>query len=61
MAELHPADELKGLRQFLEQLVSGDLTLHRHHIDVTKSEIAVVKREIAYLEKVLDRLKNQPK
>jgi hypothetical protein len=59
MADLHPADELKGLRQFLEKLESGELRLHRNHIDITKTEAAVVKREIAHLEKVLARLKNQ--
>ena len=60
MVDLHPADELKWLRQFLEKLESGELILHHSRVDVTKSEAAVVKREIAYLEKVLSRLKNRP-
>ena len=60
MADLHPNDELKWLRQFLERLESGKLSLRRNRVDVTKSEAAVVKREIAHLEKVLARLKNRP-
>ncbi|MGA3309184.1 MAG: hypothetical protein ABSD08_11285 [Xanthobacteraceae bacterium] len=60
MVDLHPTDELKWLRQFLEKLESGKLSLHRSRVDVTKSEAAVIKREIAYLEKVLSRLKNRP-
>ena len=55
MDKPHPADELAGLRQFLERLESGHMTLRlRHnHIDVTTHEIGILKREIAYLEQIL--------
>jgi ribosomal protein L29 len=57
MADLHPADELTQLRAFLGRLESGELRLRRNHTDVTKQEISILKREIAYLETVLKRLK----
>ena len=55
MDKPHPTDELAGLRQFLERLESGHMTLRlRHnHIDVTTHEIGILKREIAYLEQIL--------
>ena len=56
----HPADELAGLRQFLERLESGHMTLrlrHNHTIDVHHRAglkfSSPSKREIAYLEQIL--------
>ena len=60
MAEMHPAQELSHLRNFLARLNDGRLTLVRHHrTDVTKEEISVVRREIAFLEKLLARLEGE--
>jgi hypothetical protein len=50
--ELRPADELVGLRRFLERLESAKTTLFRDNVDVTESEISILKREIANLERV---------
>ena len=52
MRELHPADQLAGLRQFLTALENGTKII-RGGVDVTKAEIDFLKLEIAYLEKVL--------
>jgi hypothetical protein len=57
MADLHPAEELKGLRQFLKALESGEMTIGRAGVDVTQKEIGILKREIARLEQILTRLK----
>jgi hypothetical protein len=55
MDEPHPADELAGLRQFLERLESGYMRLRRNQVDVTKSESGILKHEIARLERILGR------
>jgi hypothetical protein len=56
MAEPH-IEELDGLRRFLEGLESGATTMRRNGVDVTKREAAIVKLEIAALERVINRLK----
>jgi hypothetical protein len=53
------ASELTRTRDFLDRLKSGALTLRRNHIDVTQYEIAIAKREVAFLEKVLARRRDQ--
>jgi hypothetical protein len=58
MDKPHTADELAGLRQFLERLESGYVRLRRNQVDVTKSEVAFLKREIANLERILSRSKS---
>jgi hypothetical protein len=57
--EPHSGDELDGLRRFLERMQSGELTLHVKGRDVTKDEIAVLKREIAHLERIVARGKQK--
>ncbi len=57
MDEPYTADELTNLRRFVEKLEFGALTLRRDNIDVTKREIRALKREIEFLEGVLERLK----
>lgn len=61
MAEPHPADELKGLRQFLEGLESGKTIIRRGGKDVSRDEIAILKREIAHLERIIARSKPRDK
>jgi hypothetical protein len=58
MDKLHTADELAGLRQFLERLESGYVRLRRNQVDVTKSEIGILKCEVARLERILSRSKS---
>jgi dihydroorotase len=54
----HPADELATLRDLLERMETGALTMNRPgHGDVTKHEMDILRLEIAHLEKVLIRLK----
>lgn len=55
MDEARPTDELAGLRQFLNKLESGDMSLRRKGVDVTQAEIAILKREIVHLEKIVAR------
>jgi dihydroorotase len=50
-------DELSHLRDFLRRLESGELVLKASGEDVTQQEIAVVRREMAFLEGVLARLR----
>lgn len=57
MAETSAADELTSLREFLDRLQSGELKILRGEQDVTESQIAIVKREIAFLNAVLIWLK----
>jgi hypothetical protein len=52
-----PADELATLRDLLNRLETGELTLRRGSQDVSKHESSVLKSEIARLEKVLERIK----
>jgi hypothetical protein len=47
--------ELAETRDLLARLTSGRLSLRRNRVDVSSSEIAVLKREIAFLEKILGR------
>jgi hypothetical protein len=56
MADMHPAEELAHLRDFLARLEDGRLTMSRHQTNVTKAEIGLVRREIVFLEKILARL-----
>jgi hypothetical protein len=48
MDKLRPAGELAGLQQYLERLESGYVRLRRNQVDVTKSEIGILKREISH-------------
>jgi hypothetical protein len=57
MDEPYTADELTNFRKFVEKLESGAVTLRRDKVDVTQRELRVLKREIADLEGVLERLK----
>jgi hypothetical protein len=57
MNSFAPADELATFRDLLIRLEAGGLTLRRGNQDVSKHEIGVLKREIARLEKVLERIK----
>lgn len=50
-------DELATLRNLLERLESGVLTMRRSGEDVTKQEAGILRKEIAALEKTLARLK----
>jgi len=52
-----PADELATLRDLLNRLETGELTLCRGNQDVSKHESGVLKSEITRLEKVLQRIK----
>ena len=53
------ADELKAVKDFLSRLESGEMRLIRSGKDVTQNEIAILRREIAFLEKILARLKGR--
>jgi hypothetical protein len=53
----HPDDELAGLRKFLKALETGDLTISRKGVDISQDEIVVIKRDIAFLEKIIARNK----
>jgi hypothetical protein len=55
MNDSRPTDELGLLRWEVAQIESGSRTLWRNHRDVTKSELGILKREIAFLEKVAGR------
>ena len=57
MDELRPADELVGLRRFLERLELVETTLQRNHVDVTDSEISILKREIVHLERIFAKIR----
>jgi hypothetical protein len=48
-------EDLAEARNLLGLLASGSMTLRQNHKDVTKYEIAVLRREIAFLEKVRRR------
>lgn len=52
---MKPGEELAVLRQFLEALESGSMTIRESGKDVTQREIDKLKPDIAYLEKVLAR------
>ena len=53
MDKLPPADELARLRQLVKSLESGAKII-RGGADVTKKELAILKREIVYLENLLE-------
>jgi hypothetical protein len=55
MSDSRPTDDLGALRWDVALMESGALTLRQNHRDVTKREIGILKREIAFLEKVRDR------
>ena len=57
MNSRHPADQLASLRDLLNRLETGELTLRRADQDVSKQESSVLKSEIARLEKILERVK----
>jgi hypothetical protein len=50
-------DELATLRQLLECLETGVMTLRRGEQDVTQQEAGILRKEIGALEKTLARLK----
>ena len=58
MDDSHPADELDGLRRFLDRLESKELAIRRGPLDVSQKEIDILKREIAHLERILARCKS---
>jgi hypothetical protein len=51
------ADDLREIRAFLARLESGQLQLRRSGKDVTQEEIAILKQEVAFLEKIIARPK----
>lgn len=53
MAETSVADELTSLRELLDRLQSGELRILRGEQNVTESQIAILRREIAFLNAVL--------
>ena len=53
MVKLPPADEVARLRQLVNSLESGAKII-RGGADVTKKELAILKREIFYLENLLE-------
>jgi hypothetical protein len=57
MDKTRPIDELAFLRGFLARLEAGELILSRSGVDVSQEEMAVLKREIAHLDRVLARTK----
>jgi hypothetical protein len=59
MEQPRPAQELASLRDFLRRLESNELSLRRKGIDVTREEVAVLKREIDHLEGILARAKSR--
>ena len=58
MDDSHPADELDGLRRFLDRLESKELAIRRGPLDVSQKEIDILKREIAHLERMRARYKS---
>ena len=55
MNDSRPADKLDLLRWEVEQMESGARMHRRNHRDVTEQELGILKREIAFLEKVRAR------
>jgi hypothetical protein len=55
--KLHSDDELGGLRRLLRRLETGQLMIRQGDFDVTQREINVLKKEIAYLERIVTRAK----
>jgi hypothetical protein len=46
-------EELAGLRNLLEMLISGRMTLGENGVDVTAREMEKLKPDIAYLERII--------
>ena len=61
MKKPHPIDELAALHDLLSCLETGEMTLRRGNVDVSKREIGVLKPTIAYLEQILERIKSERK
>jgi dihydroorotase len=59
MAEPRPTDELKVLRDLLARMEDGRLKMVSSGKDVTSKEVGILKREIAFLEKIIARLKDE--
>jgi hypothetical protein len=57
MSDSRPTDELGGLQWDVALMESGALILRQRDRDVTQREIGILKREIAFLEKVERRAK----
>jgi hypothetical protein len=53
MDKLPPAEELARLRQLVKALESGTKII-RGGADVTKQDLVILKREIVYLEKLVE-------
>jgi hypothetical protein len=58
MPEQRQVDELKSLRDLLDRLQSGELQILRNGQDVTASEVAILKREVSFLNAVIVWLKS---
>src|SRR6516162_11533419 len=58
MDDPRPADELDGLRQFLNRLETRELAIRRGPLDVSQKQIDILKREIAHLERILAQYKS---
>ena len=61
MNKPHPIDELAPLHDLLSCLETGEMTLRRGNVDVSKREIGVLKPTIAHLEQILERIKSERK
>jgi hypothetical protein len=59
MNKPHPIDELAALHDLLSCLETGEMTLRRGNVDVSKREIGVLKPTIAHLEQILERIKSE--
>ena len=55
MDDSRPADELDGLRQFLNRLETRELAIRRGPLDVSQKQIDILKREIAHLESIISQ------
>jgi hypothetical protein len=51
-------DELASLRQLLKAFESGQMKIISVNVDVTPEKAAGLRRDIAFLEKVLSRLRS---
>jgi hypothetical protein len=54
------SEELHGLCDFLRRLETKELVLSRRGVDVSQEEIAVLKREIDHLERIVARCPQAP-
>jgi hypothetical protein len=60
MDDSRQTNELGLLRWEVAQIECGARTLRRNHVDVTKQECGILKREIAFLEKIQARASLSP-